>query len=195
MYAEPTIDVKRPLLNAVIEQARCTVKRGEKTGEIELRLRGNGSTKKKWDEAKEANGESGTLPSGSPTPHVALLRERLENSNYILLKIPVEIHLFERGLQAIRMDPARLPQMLGLSDQDIERLHQVGLVRVPPPTPRAKERIDYVVLQQTYARMLAEGPFASQAELARHLGARRVWVSRVLKGIRRREARGRGYSP
>jgi biotin operon repressor len=33
--------------------------------------------------------------------------------------------------------------------------------------------------------MLAEGGFASQTELARHLGVSRVWVSRVLKGIKR----------
>jgi hypothetical protein len=59
-----------------------------------------------------------------------LLRERLENSNYILLRIPIEIHLFERGLQAIYMDPSRLPELLGLSDQDIERLCQAGIVHL-----------------------------------------------------------------
>jgi biotin operon repressor len=34
--------------------------------------------------------------------------------------------------------------------------------------------------------MLAEGGFASQTELARHLGVSRVWVSRVLRGIKRK---------
>jgi hypothetical protein len=53
MYAESTIDVKRRLLNAVIEEVRCTVKRGEKTGEIEFRLRGDSPIKKKWEEAKK----------------------------------------------------------------------------------------------------------------------------------------------
>ncbi len=58
------------------------------------------------------------------------LRERLENSNYILLRIPIAIHLFERGLQAIYMDPSRLPELLGLSDQDIERLCQAGTLHL-----------------------------------------------------------------
>jgi hypothetical protein len=71
MYAESTSDVKRRLLNAIIEEVRCTVKRAEKTGEIEFRLRGNGSIEKKCEEAKKANGESGKPPSGSSTPHVA----------------------------------------------------------------------------------------------------------------------------
>ena len=83
------------------------------------------------------------------------------------------------------MDSRRLPELLGLCDQDLERLRQEGLVRVPPPATQPKERIDYYELQQTYARMLAEGPFESQAQLARHLGVSRVWVSRVLKGMKK----------
>jgi Mn-dependent DtxR family transcriptional regulator len=51
---------------------------------------------------------------------------------------------------------------------------------------RAKKLpIDYEALRQTYARMLAGGPFANQADLARHLGVSRVWVSRVLKGMKK----------
>jgi biotin operon repressor len=34
--------------------------------------------------------------------------------------------------------------------------------------------------------MLADDGFVSQADLARHLAVSRVWVSRVLKGIRRK---------
>jgi len=103
-----------------------------------------------------------------------------------LLRIPIDIHLFERDLQAIRMDPARLPQMLGLSDEDVNRLRQTGMVRFPSPALQPKERIDYVNLRQTYARIFAEGPFRSQTDLARHLGVSRAWVSRVLKGIKAR---------
>jgi len=46
--------------------------------------------------------------------------------------------------------------------------------------------IDYAELQQTYRRMLTEGGFASQTELAPQLGVSRVWVSRVLKEIERK---------
>ena len=79
MYAESTSDVKRMLLNEIIQDVRCTVRRGEKTGEIEFRLRGDGSIKKEREEAKKGNGESGNLPSGSSTPHVAWLREQDSN--------------------------------------------------------------------------------------------------------------------
>jgi hypothetical protein len=141
--------------------------------------------KKKWEEAKKAHGESGTLPSGSSTPHVALLRERLENSNFILVKIPIEIHNLGHGQRLICMDSDRLPEELGLNEEAIGSLVQGGLVRLRPQKPRPKKRIDYEALQQTYRRMLAEGGFASQTELARHLGVSGVRVSRVLKGIKR----------
>ncbi len=101
--------------------------------------------------------------------------------------MPIEIHLFERGLQAICMDSNRLPEILRLSETAIKHLRQEGLVRVPPPMPQSKKGIDYEALRQTYARMLTEGPFNSQAELARHLGVSRVWVSRVLKGNGKKE--------
>jgi hypothetical protein len=114
------------------------------------------------------------------------VRERLENSNYNLLRIPVEIHLFQRGLQEICMDPDLLPQELGLNEEAIQGLLQAGLVRIRPQKPRPKERIDYAALQQTFRRMLAEGPISKQTELAQHFGVSRVWVGRVLKGVKRK---------
>jgi len=83
------------------------------------------------------------------------------------------------------MDGERLPEELGVTSQEIESLRQVGLVRPLPQKPLPKIRVDYAALQQTYGRMLADGGIASQADLARHLGVSRVWVSRVLKGIKR----------
>jgi len=113
------------------------------------------------------------------------LRERLENSNFVLVEIPIEIHNLGHGQRLICMDSERLPQELGLNEEAIGSLVHAGLVRLRPQMPRPKPRIDYAALQQTFARMLAEGPFKSQTELARHLGVSRVWVSRVLKGIKR----------
>jgi len=84
------------------------------------------------------------------------------------------------------MDNDRLTQESEINEDAIGSLMQAGLVRLRPQKPRPKERIDYEALQQRYRRMLAEGGFASQTELARHLGVSRVWVTRVLKGIKRK---------
>ena len=115
------------------------------------------------------------------------LRERLENSNFVLVEIPIEIHNLGHGQRLICMDSERLPQELGLNEQAIGSLVQAGLVRLRPQKPRPTPRIDYAVLQQTYRRMIADDGFVSQADLARHLGVSRVWVSRVLKGIKRED--------
>jgi hypothetical protein len=136
----------------------------------------------------EPRPESDNAPSQQRvTGRVERLRERLENSNFVLLKIPVEIHNLGHGQRLICMDSDRLPQELGLNEEAIGNLVQGGLVRLQPQKPRPKKRIDYEALQQTYRRMLAEGGFASQTELARHLGVSRVWVSIVLRGNRRNE--------
>jgi hypothetical protein len=114
-----------------------------------------------------------------------VLPETHENSNFILVKMPIEIHNLGHGQRLICMDSDRLPQELGLNEEAIGSLVQRGLVRLRPQKPRPKKRIDCEALQQTCRRMLTEGGFASQIELASHLGVSRVWVSRVLKGLRK----------
>ena len=86
-------------------------------------------------------------PGGSHT-RFPWLRERLENSNFILVKIPIRIHNLGHGQRLICMDSGRLPQDLGLNDETIECLVQAGLVRLRPQKPRPKPRIDYAALQQ-----------------------------------------------
>jgi hypothetical protein len=69
------------------------------------------------------------LLRGISTPHVVSLRDRLHTSNFILLKIPIEIHNMGHGERLTCMDSEGLPEDLGLFDQDIESLSQRGLVR------------------------------------------------------------------
>jgi len=49
-----------------------------------------------------------------------------------------------------------------------------------------RKKIDYVELKAQYEQLLADGTCAVKADVARHVGVRRVWVSRVLKGMRRK---------
>jgi len=71
-----------------------------------------------------------------------LLPETHENSNYILLRIPIEIHLFERGLQGISMDPGRLLNLPGLSKQGTDSLCDAKVTFPCPQKAKPKERID-----------------------------------------------------
>jgi len=109
------------------------------------------------------------------------LPETHENSNYLLLRIPIEISNSARGEKAIAVAESLLHSSLPLSPDAITRLRDRRLIRLPRPVRAKRRPIDYAALQQTYARMLAEGPFSTQTDLARHLGVSRVWVSRVLR--------------
>lgn len=70
------------------------------------------------------------------------LRDRLHTSNYILVKIPIEIHDLGHGEMSTCMDCERLPEELGLSDLDIESLSKRGLVRVRPKKPLPRNAKD-----------------------------------------------------
>lgn len=114
------------------------------------------------------------------------LPETHENSNYILLRIPIEISNSAHGEKAIAVAQAPLSSILPLSPAAITRLQSSRLIQPPRPARAKKQPIDYAALQQTCARMLIDGPFSNLAELARHLGVSRVWVSRVSKGNKRK---------
>ena len=78
LYSDAQPGTKRRLLNVIIEEIRCSVKRREKTGEIVYKLRGDGTVKKEWEEAKQ-NEESGNPGRPGLTPRVAWLREQDSN--------------------------------------------------------------------------------------------------------------------
>ena len=117
------------------------------------------------------------------------LRETDENSNYILLRIPIELSDSAHSEKAIAVAEGPLSSILPLSPDTIIRLQDVRLIHHSRPVRAKRLPIDYGALQQTSRRMLTEGGFASQTELARNLGVSRVWVSRVLKGIKREDRR------
>jgi len=135
----------------------------------------------------EPRPESDNAPSQQRvTGRVERLPETHENSNYILLRIPIEISNSAHGEKAIAIAEGPLYCSLPLSPVTISRLQDVCLIRLPRPERAKRLPIDYAALQKTYARMPVKGPFLNQTELARHLGVSRVWVSRVLKGIKRK---------
>jgi hypothetical protein len=78
-----------------------------------------------------------------------LLRDRFENSNFILVKIPIEIHNLGHGEKLTCMDSGRLPAELGLADHDILSLSERGLIRPRPQKPRQKKRIDHTAPECT----------------------------------------------
>ncbi len=168
-------------------------------GQRHLILQARGRTRtedsRKWGNKEDLGGHRRRQPDGS---HIRFpwLRETDENSNYILLRIAIEIGNSAHGERTFSLAEAHpLSSILPLSPDAITRLQGSLLIRPSRLIKDKRYPIDYAALQQSHARMLNEKGISSQAELARHLGVSRVWVSRALKGIHPKEGKGRGSSP
>jgi hypothetical protein len=101
-----------------------------------LALAGAGSVEREWNQHQKQK-DPKPPSSGGSSLQVAWLRETHENSNYILLRIPIEISNSARGEKAIAVAEAPLSSILPLSPDAITRLQDGRLIRLPRPV-RAK---------------------------------------------------------
>jgi predicted aminopeptidase len=91
----------------------------------------------------------------------------------------------QRGEAKLVLNAAKLGEFLALSQENIDRL--APLLSGPPPKEArpTRKRIDYVALRAQYELLLLDGTCATKADVARPVSVSRVWVSRVLRGIKR----------
>jgi hypothetical protein len=100
---------------------------------------------------------------------------------FLRLRLPVVIHRVQRGEAKLAINAARLGEYLKLAPEDLDLLSSLLPVMPHVRTKPVRKTIDYVALKAQYERLLSNGTCATQADLARHLGISRVWVSRVQK--------------
>jgi len=102
--------------------------------------------------------------------------------------LPVVIRRVRRGEAKLDLNVSKLREYLKLAPTDLDRLTPL----LPAPTVKklkpSRMRIDYVTLKAQYERLLSDGTYATKADLARHMGVSRVWVSRMLKGVKGRDS-------
>ena len=78
IYSQASPEAKRQILNILIEETRCSVKRGERKGDIVYKLRGDGSVRKEWEQARKQEDPKPPSSGGSGL-QVAWLREQDSN--------------------------------------------------------------------------------------------------------------------
>ena len=108
-----------------------------------------------------------------------------EQDLYLRFRLPVIVRRVKRGKAKLVVNSARLGEFLALSPEDIGRMAPLLSGPLPEKTHPTRMKIDYVALRTQYQQLLSDGTCATKAEVGRHLGVSRVWVSRVLKGINR----------
>jgi len=92
----------------------------------------------------------------------------------------------QRGEAKLVVNTAKVGEFLSLGPEEINRLAPLPSGPLPGKTRPTRAKIDHIALRAQYEQLLADGTCATKADLARHIGVRRAWVSRVLKGIRRK---------
>jgi hypothetical protein len=98
---------------------------------IQIRNKGTPNQKREARERKPGAAGSHTwFPS---------LRETHENSNFLLLRIPLEIHNCVRGQKAFSISDRYLPSAMPPSQTAIARLLECGFVRSPGSRGRPTE--------------------------------------------------------
>lgn len=105
---------------------------------------------------------------------------------YLRVRLPIVIRRVQRGQAKMVVNVAKLGEFLALSPEDIDRLAPLLSGPLPESARPMRKRIDYVALRAQYEQILLNGTCATKADVARHVGVSRVWVSRVLKGIKRK---------
>lgn len=99
-----------------------------------------------WEEEKK-----GTREWASPVPLAPRDTRELE---FISLRIPVEIINATRGRKVFSMHRERLQEILGLSEDDMSRLSDCGLILSPPEKPSERPKINYPRIAHSYRKIV-----------------------------------------
>ena len=108
---------------------------------------------------------------------------------YLRLRLPIIVRRVQRGEAKLVANTAKLGEYLALAPEELKRLAPLFPRPLPDSARPIRKRIDYVALRAQYEQLLADGTCATKADVARHVGVSRVWVSRVLRGFNRKTRR------
>lgn len=76
-----------------------------------------------------------------------------------------------------------------MSDEEIHRLTKFFTIPDKLEPARIPERIDRHSLALMYKELIEQGYVKNQADLARHLGVSRAWITKVLNELNRRSVK------
>ena len=114
----------------------------------------------------------------------ALLRERPDVATFIKLKIPVIFQKRKHGENKIHIDVKQFTKELPISSSLAERLTDSFGLPIKHNLREKREPIDRIELAKTYSKLMENGTFKTKAELARHLGVSRAWITIVMNTLK-----------
>ena len=98
-------------------------------------------------------------------------------------KLPIIFYRIGHGGTQLTLDLSRIQDYLELSEEAMTHLHQSfpqpNLYQLTANTKRGKK--DYKALAQGYQKMIDEGVCKNYADIAKHYGVTRAWITKVMK--------------
>ncbi len=113
-----------------------------------------------------------------------MLRERPDIANCIKLKIPIIFQKKKHGENKIHIDVKQFTKEMAISNSLAGRLTDSFGFPIKPTCRIKREPINRIELAKTYLKLIEDGTFKTQAELARHLGVSRAWITTIMNTLK-----------
>jgi hypothetical protein len=101
---------------------------------------------------------------------------------YMIIRLPFRFLNGPYGKRIFTLDTRRIKEFVDISDDCVARLAKVFC---PPiyvsKSATPKQRLDYSALATEYQQLLSSGVCQDRADIARHYGVSRAWITKVMK--------------
>ena len=153
---------KRRVNRLHLADIKSHLKRRKDDGVIEVFIRCDGNIKRTWTEIVNQ-------PDPGSSFRPIWLRKRPENSNFLILKIPVIIEKLACGERRGTVDGTSVIKYFKMSDEEIYRLTKYFSIPGKLEVAQTSEQLDRQLLAIKYKELIDNGYFKNQADLARYI--------------------------
>ena len=98
--------------------------------------------------------------------------------------MPVFQHKTRYGERILAVDPNEVKKYLDLNDEDVTRLTRRFIYPAQTPSRLKHIVLDRKALATKYQELIQSGLVNNQAELSRHLGVSRAWITKIMNTLK-----------
>ncbi|MDP1675335.1 MAG: hypothetical protein Q8L88_00605 [Bacteroidota bacterium] len=112
------------------------------------------------------------------------LRHSSQYTKRFSVVLPIFIHKTAHGEKVIAVDPNEVQKYLKLDQDDVVRLTRRFLYPQPAQSRLQRVLLDRRAMAEQYRELIQSGVVRNQAELSRHLGVSRAWITKVMNTLK-----------
>lgn len=114
-----------------------------------------------------------------------MLRGTSKNSKIFTVILPIIVYKITKGERELAIDSTEVQHYLDLPAEAVRRLtRRFQYPKLRSSSQPVKVPLDRKALAERYAELMSTGVCRNQADVARHFGVSRAWVTKVMKTIK-----------